>query len=104
MSSGTYVETAPSTLTEDQASFISQTLTEQPVEPGKRRPGSSRETDAVIMRALAKNPAERWPTVTEFARALRTSVGVNPWFSAATWWERMHRPPLKPAWRPVTAG
>jgi serine/threonine protein kinase len=64
--------------TEDQASFISQTLTEKPIEPGKRRPGTSRETDAVIMRALSKSAAERWPNVTEFARALRASVGVNP--------------------------
>jgi serine/threonine protein kinase len=64
--------------TEDQASLISQTLTARPVEPGKRRPGTSHETDAVVMRALAKDPAERWPTVSEFARALRASVGASP--------------------------
>jgi serine/threonine protein kinase len=64
--------------TEDQASLISHTLTETPVEPGKRRPGTSRETDAVVMRALAKDPAERFPNVKEFARALRASIGASP--------------------------
>jgi serine/threonine protein kinase len=64
--------------TEDQASLISQTLSETPVEPGKRRPGTTKETDAVVMKALAKEPADRWPTVIEFARALRESVGVTP--------------------------
>jgi serine/threonine-protein kinase len=63
--------------TEDQASLISQTLTENPVEPGKRRPGTSRETDAVVMRALAKKPADRFTSVTEFVRSMRASIGVS---------------------------
>jgi serine/threonine-protein kinase len=62
---------------EDQASFITQTLTEKPIEPSKVRPGMMRDADAVIMRALSKDPAERWSSGTDFARALRGSVGAS---------------------------
>jgi serine/threonine protein kinase len=63
---------------DNQASLISRTLNETPVEPGKRRPGTSKETDAVIMRALAKAPGDRFPSVTEFVKALQASVGAAP--------------------------
>jgi serine/threonine protein kinase len=62
--------------TEDQVALITRTLTMQPVEPGRHRPGMSKETDAAVMRALAKDPADRWPTVTEFVKALQASVGT----------------------------
>jgi serine/threonine protein kinase len=61
---------------DDQLTLIHQTLTERPVEPGKRRPGVAAEVDAVVMRALAKHPAERWPSIAEFTRALSAAAGV----------------------------
>ena len=63
---------------DNQASLITRTLNEQPVEPGKRRPGTSKETDAAVMRALSKDAAERWPTVIEFAKAMQASIGARP--------------------------
>jgi serine/threonine protein kinase len=62
--------------TDDQVALITRTLTVQPVEPGKHRPGTPKETDAAVMRALAKEPADRWPSVTEFVKALQASVGA----------------------------
>jgi len=38
------------------------------------RPGVSRTTEAVILRALAKAPADRWPDIESFANALHSSV------------------------------
>ena len=57
---------------ENQLTLIHETLTALPVEPGKRQPGVSPEIDAVVMRALSKDPAERWASVTEFAKAFQT--------------------------------
>lgn len=62
----------------DQLTLIQQTLTALPVEPGKRQPGVSPEIDAVIMRALSKNAAERWVSVGEFAKALQAATGARP--------------------------
>jgi len=59
----------------NRMSLVNQTLSADPVEPGKRRPNLPREIDAVILRALAKAPAARYATVTDFVRALQTAVG-----------------------------
>ena len=70
--------------TSDQLTLINQTLTALPVEPGKRRPGVSPEIDAVVMRALSKDPRERWSSVNEFAKAFQTAAGAAPVISTAT--------------------
>jgi serine/threonine protein kinase len=42
-------------------------------------PTIPREVEAVIMKALAKSPEERYPTAGDFVRALRAAVGaINP--------------------------
>jgi serine/threonine protein kinase len=56
-------------------SLVNQTLSMDPVEPGKRRANLSSAIDAVILRALAKAPSARYATVTDFVRALQTAVG-----------------------------
>jgi serine/threonine-protein kinase len=61
----------------NQASLIARTLNETPIEPGKRRPGTSKETDAVVMKALSKEAADRFATVTEFVKALQAAVGAS---------------------------
>jgi eukaryotic-like serine/threonine-protein kinase len=45
----------------------------------------SEELEAVIMRALAKSPADRWPTMRDFAEALRSPTGVTgTWYTSRT--------------------
>jgi serine/threonine protein kinase len=58
--------------------LIQQALNVTPVEPGRHRSGLSPELDAVVMRALAKNPDERWPSVAEFLRAMQAAIGTAP--------------------------
>jgi eukaryotic-like serine/threonine-protein kinase len=62
----------------NRMSLVNQTLSVEPVEPGKHRPNLTSEIDAVILRALAKVPSARFATVTDFIRALRTAVGEKP--------------------------
>jgi serine/threonine protein kinase len=59
----------------NRMSLVNQTLSVDPVEPGKRRPNLTPEIDAVILRALAKAPSARFATVTDFVRAFQTAVG-----------------------------
>ena len=59
----------------NRMSLVNQTLSVDPVEPGRRRPNLTSKIDAVILRALAKNPSARFATVTDFVRALQTAVG-----------------------------
>jgi serine/threonine protein kinase len=54
-------------------------------EPLRRRVQTSPQVEAVIMRALAKDPAQRFGSVREFAQALEAaSTGVQQAFSAIT--------------------
>jgi serine/threonine protein kinase len=48
---------------------------EMPAAPSGKRPAISPALDAAILRALAKDPAARFSDATEFATALRASVG-----------------------------
>jgi serine/threonine protein kinase len=68
----------------DQFTLMNETLTALPMEPGKRTPGISPEIDAVVMRALSKERAERWGSVSEFAKAFQAAVGAAPVTPAAT--------------------
>lgn len=51
-----------------------QHLQNTPEPPGKWNPAVSAELNAVILRALAKQPAQRFPSVQEFARAFRQAL------------------------------
>ena len=46
--------------------------------PRERRPELSRELEAVIMRALAREPDDRYPTAEAFREALLGCIGVLP--------------------------
>lgn len=51
-------------------------LTEAPTLPSHVAPGLSPGIDAVMMRALAKEPAERYKTAGEFVAALQSAAGL----------------------------
>jgi serine/threonine protein kinase len=61
--------------TPNRASLVNQVLTERPIGPAVRQPGVSPQVDEVVMRALTKEPAERWPSAQAFAQALTRAAG-----------------------------
>jgi serine/threonine-protein kinase len=62
----------------NQATLITRALTEAPISATVRRSTVSSTIDDVVMKALAKDPAARWPSVTEFADALQAAAGAAP--------------------------
>ena len=59
----------------NRVTLINQMLTAQPVSPVERRAGLSETIDRAVMRALDKDPAQRWPRVTDFVDALQEAAG-----------------------------
>ncbi len=55
---------------DNQATLITNALTQSPVSPAARRGGLPAAVDGAVMRALDKEVKMRWPTVTEFVDAL----------------------------------
>lgn len=54
----------------DGLAIAIQHATEPPLPPSKANPGISAAVDAVVLRALAKRPEDRFPTMRAFVRAL----------------------------------
>ena len=71
--------------------------------PSSRQAALNTEVDRVILRGLAKNPADRWPTATAFVDALETALSDG----AATWPTLARTvvvaPPAAPIAQPATA-
>jgi serine/threonine protein kinase len=59
----------------DRIALLNQVLSLQPAKPSERRSGIPPAVDDVVMRALAKEPGERWPSVVAFAEALGQAAG-----------------------------
>ena len=55
-----------------------QVLTVTPENPAARRPGLSDAVDGAVMRAMARTPAERWPSAVAFAKALSDGAAAAP--------------------------
>lgn len=55
---------------DNRATLINQLLTVRPANPAARRNGLSEAIDGAVMKALSKDPAERWATVQDFVGAL----------------------------------
>ncbi len=65
---------------EQMVVVLSQIMSVDPVPPSEVNPALPRQVDAVMAKALAKDPAERYPTCTEFLDALEMAyrMPVNP--------------------------
>ncbi len=57
---------------------IHRVLHEDPVPPGRRRPGIPPDLDAVVLKALEKDPAHRYATAGEFAADLEAVLEFRP--------------------------
>jgi len=59
----------------NRVTLINQMLTVRPANPATRLAGLSETIDRAVMRAIDKNPADRWQSVTDFVDALREAAG-----------------------------
>jgi serine/threonine protein kinase len=62
----------------DLVALMSQITLDPPPPPSSRRPGLDPCLDALCLRALAKQPAERWPSMRAFADALGAFLDAHP--------------------------
>ncbi len=53
-------------------------LTSEPQPPGSSNPAIPSAVDTVILRALAKQPADRYPSIAEFAHAFQQAIAQAP--------------------------
>jgi serine/threonine-protein kinase len=58
--------------------LIRSHLSEPPPQPSLRRPDVPAALDAVLARAMAKAPGDRYPTAGEFAAQARAALGLSP--------------------------
>ncbi len=61
----------------NQATLITQALTQSPVSPAARRGDLPAAVDGAVMRALDKEPGMRWKSVAEFVDALAAAAGPS---------------------------
>ena len=59
----------------NRVTLINQMLTVRPANPATKLAGLSETIDRAVMRAIDKNPADRWPSVTDFVAALGEATG-----------------------------
>jgi serine/threonine-protein kinase len=57
--------------------------------PSQLRPGVPADLEAVVLRCLEKQAAERWPTAEALAEALARCACAGDWTQAAAvdWWQ-----------------
>jgi CRP-like cAMP-binding protein len=63
-------------IADDLEALIEKILRADPVPPSQARPGLPREIDAVVLRAMKKDPAHRYGTWAQFGVELSRVVGV----------------------------
>ena len=61
----------------DRITLLNQVLTVRPVKPTERQHSLPPAVDDVLLRALAKEPSERWPSITALAEALGKVAGAR---------------------------
>ena len=62
----------------NQATLVTQLLTVDPARASTRRGSLPPAVDDAVMKALSKEPGQRWPSVSAFVEALKTAVGGAP--------------------------
>ena len=62
----------------NQATLIAQTLSDPPMTLTQRRSGLPPDVNAAVMKAIDKDPAQRWPSVSVFVDALQLACGNAP--------------------------
>jgi serine/threonine-protein kinase len=73
-------------------------LYEQPAPPSAHRPDLPPELDAVVLRCLAKSPADRYPDIENLESALAECCTGGQWSQrdAAKWWQLQSGPATDP--------
>jgi len=61
----------------NQATLITNALTQSPVSPAARKSDLPAGVDDAVMRALDKEPGTRWSSVADFVDALAAAVGIT---------------------------
>ena len=82
----------------DQNQVMFQHVANQPLPPSTLNPHLPPSVDAVILRALAKQPAERFASISEFARALQQAL-----FSDPSYGQTVYTPPPPFSYAQTTA-
>jgi serine/threonine protein kinase len=62
---------------DNQATLITNALTQSPMSPAARRSDLSKALDDAVMRALDRDIARRWQSITEFVDALEAAIPPN---------------------------
>ena len=60
------------------ATLITSVLTTDPARESTRRSNLPPAVDSVLLKALAREPKDRWSSVTDFINALKTAIGHAP--------------------------
>jgi eukaryotic-like serine/threonine-protein kinase len=89
----------PAFAANDRQELLRQVTTEEPVPPRRRNPAIPKDLETIVLKATAKEPAERYATAQQLADDLRRFLGDKPvqarrptlWQRAARW-ARRHRP------------
>jgi serine/threonine-protein kinase len=73
-------------------------LYEQPAPPSAHRPDLPPSLDAVVLKCLAKSPADRYADIGSLESALAECPTVGPWSqrNAAEWWQLQSGPATDP--------
>ena len=81
-------------------------LTATVVPPSSARPDVPPDLEAIVLRLLAKAPADRFPDADDLDRALAACRGLGPWTEAdaAGWWERRTQGPARAQAAPSPTG
>jgi serine/threonine-protein kinase len=80
---------------EDQATVLSKLMARTMVPPSSATDGLSKEIDAVVMRGLAIDPAERYATAREMALAVERTIGVVTASEVGQWVENLANETLR---------
>jgi serine/threonine protein kinase len=68
----------------DLIALASQITADPPPPPSRHRPDLDQKLDVICLKALAKHPDDRWPTMAAFADALDSFLRGDPAAGAAT--------------------